>query len=239
MEMTVRPFTGLILASLPLYLSGCGLPAGVTVASYAVDGGLMWFTDKSSNDHLLSMMAGQDCAMWRVIKGRQICTDHKPGEENPYNVDYNAPHREVGEGGMVTVYTASRQGGRLLTEQEAVAALRVPPPAAGTSPAVTVASQPAAVRTAELADTAGTASPGVPERVVAGPARKPGMRADKAPRMGKPPSVGTRQVAAAVPKPLPRIDARGAAPTPTVVASQSTALMTGAPPPEVPPEAAR
>jgi hypothetical protein len=132
-EMTVRPLTGLLLASIPLLLGGCAIPVGVAIASYAADGVLLLTTDKSSTDHLLSMSSGQDCAMWRVIKGRQICAERAPGE-NPYDVDYDAPYREVDEGGMVSVYTASRQGGRLLTDEEAKAALSRQPMVAGNPP---------------------------------------------------------------------------------------------------------
>lgn len=170
----MRPFTGLILVSLPLSLGGCGLPVEFTIASYAADAGLLWFTDKSSNDHLLSMVAGQDCAMWRVVKGRPICSDHKPGAENPYDIDYSAPHREVGEGGMVSVYTASRQGGRLLSEQEAAATLRASLSTAtaavmpAASPVVATGEPPAARYTAELPDT----SSGPPAELAA-PTGKP------------------------------------------------------------------
>src|SRR5262245_51191046 len=130
-ETAVHPLTGLFLASMPFLLGGCGIPVGVAIASYAADGVLLLATDKTSGDHLISMGSGRDCAMWRVVKGREICIDRKPGEENPYNVAYDAPHREVGEGGMVTVYAASRQGGRLLTDEEAKVAL-APKPATGT-----------------------------------------------------------------------------------------------------------
>ncbi|HJQ56340.1 MAG TPA: hypothetical protein VJ890_05510 [Vineibacter sp.] len=155
----MRPLFGLILGCLSLCLGGCGLPAGVTVASYAADGGLYWVTDKSSNDHLLSLMAGQDCATWRLIKGRQICADYKPGEGNPYDVDYMAPHREVGEGGMVTVYSSARQGGRMLSGEDAAVAMRAAPGAA-------------ARRKTELADAAAAEGALAPEPTVAGPARK-------------------------------------------------------------------
>jgi hypothetical protein len=223
MEMTVRPLAGLILmASLPLCLAGCGVPVGVSVASYAVDGGLMWATDKSSNDHLLSMMAGQDCAMWRVIKGRQICTDHKPGEENPYNVDYDAPHREVGEGGMVTVYTASRQGGRLLTEPEAAAVLRQPP--------VVAARASAGTRTAELSDTT-PAAVADPEPMVAGPARlaasRPSVR--KAPATARRVAAVQRQAMGSPRQGPPRTAMPAPPPIAKPAPSQSTALMAGAP----------
>lgn len=70
-------FLGLPL--LLVVLSGC-IPPGLTVASYAVDGVSYAGTGKSLTDHMLSDMAGRDCATWRVIKSRPICKDFTPGE---------------------------------------------------------------------------------------------------------------------------------------------------------------
>lgn len=60
---------------LPLALGGCGLPPAIAVASYAADGLLLISTGKSSTDHALSFAVGEDCAMWRVVKGEAICTE--------------------------------------------------------------------------------------------------------------------------------------------------------------------
>ena len=157
----MHPLSGLFLASIACVLGGCAAPVGVAVASYAADGVLLIATDKTATDHGLSMAVGQDCAMWRVIRGRRICTEHKPGEENPYNVDYDAPHREVGEGGLVTVYSAARQGGQIMGDKEArnaldhaaIATSRPPQPASATAPVPPDATAPAeAGRTVEIAD---------------------------------------------------------------------------------------
>ncbi|TWT03815.1 hypothetical protein [Reyranella sp. CPCC 100927] len=150
----------LVVASMPLWLGGCAIPIAVSAASYALDGALLVTTEKAGTDHLLSISAGKDCAMWRVVKGREMCADYKPGEGNPYDVDYDAPFREVGEGGMVTVYTAPRQGGRMLTGTDAKDALQAwapaanmeapaaaaPPPVLAPTPAA-VAPKPASTRT--------------------------------------------------------------------------------------------
>jgi hypothetical protein len=45
------------------------------------------------------MVSKQDCALWRVIKGRAICKERE-GDHDPYNVDYNAPQRMVSEDGV-------------------------------------------------------------------------------------------------------------------------------------------
>ena len=139
----MHPLTVLVLATMPLLMGGCAIPVAVSIASYAADGVLLLTTDKAGSDHLLSLGTGQDCAMWRVVRGREICSGYKPGgDRDPYKVDYDAPHREVGEGGMVTVYTAARQGGRMLGDAEAKDALRGPPtptPVQAVSPAATSA----------------------------------------------------------------------------------------------------
>src|SRR5262245_5694345 len=129
---------------MPFLLSGCGIPVGIAIASYAADGVLLVATDKTSTDHLVSMSSGKDCGLWRVVKGREVCVERKPGEKDPYDVDRSAPHREVGEGGMVTVYAAAPQGGRQLTEEEAKVALAGKP--------VTVASQPQPASSTPSAD---------------------------------------------------------------------------------------
>ncbi|HEX2892088.1 hypothetical protein [Vineibacter terrae] len=170
----MRLLTVLVLGAIPLLVGGCGIPIAVSAASYAADGILLLTTDKTGSDHLMSLSAGQDCAMWRVAEGRTMCVDYKPGEENPYRVDRDAPFREVGEGGMVTVYTASHQGGRMLTGEDAGDALKGTPPvptldgpAASTSPAAVIP-QPVA------ANTAASAGPRPKARKAAGRTVKPG-----------------------------------------------------------------
>lgn len=91
--------------SLPLVLGAalstgaCGAPLVMTGASYAADGGLLVASDKTSTDHMISMVSKQDCALWRVIKGRAVC---KPREDDkdPYKVDYDDPQRMVAEDGV-------------------------------------------------------------------------------------------------------------------------------------------
>ncbi|TXL82318.1 hypothetical protein FHP25_01070 [Vineibacter terrae] len=181
----MRLLTVLVLGAIPLLAGGCGIPIAVSAASYAADGMLLLTTDKTGSDHLMSLSTGQDCAMWRVAEGRTMCVDYKPGEENPYRVDRDAPFREVGEGGMVTVYTASHQGGRMLTGEDAGDALKGTPPvatladvpaAAASTPPAAVASQPAA------ASTAASAGPRPKARKAAGRTVKPGGSASAARR---------------------------------------------------------
>lgn len=59
----------------PLLLAACGLPPAVVVASYAVDGVSYIASGKSLADHGLSVLAQEDCAVWRVVVGRAICEE--------------------------------------------------------------------------------------------------------------------------------------------------------------------
>ena len=68
-------------------------------ASYAADGGLLVASDKTSTDHMISMVSKQDCALWRVIKGRAVCKPRE-GDKDPYKVDYDDPQRMVAEDGV-------------------------------------------------------------------------------------------------------------------------------------------
>lgn len=182
----MRLLAVLVLGAIPLLVGGCGIPIAVSVASYAADGVLLLTTDKTGSDHLMSLSAGQDCAMWRVAEGRTMCVDYKPGEENPYRVDRDAPFREVGEGGMVTVYTASHQGGRMLTGEEAGDVLKgTPPVPTFDAPAAAVSTPPspiAVVPQPVAASTAASAGPRPKARKAAGRTIKPGGSAAAAAR---------------------------------------------------------
>jgi hypothetical protein len=215
--MAVRLSTSLFLATLPVLLNGCAAPVGVAVASYAADGVLLLTTEKTGTDHLLSISAGQDCAMWRVVRGRKICSDFKPGEENPYSVDYNAPHREVGEGGMVTVYTAARQGGRMMTEQEAKLALGGTSVAAADAPKRVAAApeRAQASRGLKIADllpgSRDTATTGrqasrkasASRKTAAQPVVQAAARKPSGPAVRKPSTLTARRSPAVAPVPLP------------------------------------
>ena len=64
----------------PLALSGCILPVGEQVASLIADGVSLMTTDKTLTDHGLSTVTEQDCAIWRVINGEEVCRDYDPGD---------------------------------------------------------------------------------------------------------------------------------------------------------------
>ena len=88
-----------LVAGMPLLTSACGVPVAVSAASYAADGGMLAASDKTSTDHVYSVVTKQDCASWRIFRGRQICTARVDGKD-PYNTDYTEPQRSVSEGGV-------------------------------------------------------------------------------------------------------------------------------------------
>ena len=57
----------------PFLLAGCALPPVVTLASLAADGVSYAATGKSTTDHALSAVAGEDCALLRAIKEEAVC----------------------------------------------------------------------------------------------------------------------------------------------------------------------
>lgn len=86
------------VVGLALMTSACGVPVAVSAASYAADGGLLATSDKTSTDHIASVVTKKDCAIWRAFRGRQIC-NARDGED-PYETDYTEPQRSVSESGV-------------------------------------------------------------------------------------------------------------------------------------------
>lgn len=94
------PFiTLLLVAGAGLMTGACGVPLAVSGAGYAADGGFLVASEKTSTDHMISMVSKQDCAVWRVIKGRAVCKPRE-GDKDPYKVDYDDPQRMVAEDGV-------------------------------------------------------------------------------------------------------------------------------------------
>ncbi len=61
----------LVLCS--VLLGACALPMPVKVASWVADGIAYLTTEKSVTDLGISLVAQQDCALWRGLSGEQIC----------------------------------------------------------------------------------------------------------------------------------------------------------------------
>lgn len=76
MKVRVKGFgRGLSVIVCTVILSGCALPVPVQIASWALDGISFLATNKSISDHGLSMVAQKDCALWRGLKGDEICNE--------------------------------------------------------------------------------------------------------------------------------------------------------------------
>ncbi|MBG05317.1 MAG: hypothetical protein CMM59_14725 [Rhodospirillaceae bacterium] len=58
-------------------VSGCGLPAAVQVASLAIDEISLATTEKTASDHVISVAADKDCALFRSLQGKKICLDEE------------------------------------------------------------------------------------------------------------------------------------------------------------------
>ncbi|NNE85562.1 MAG: hypothetical protein HKN28_16485 [Alphaproteobacteria bacterium] len=56
-----------------LFLSGCAVPPAVAVASLAANGVSFAATGKSTTDHAISAVAGEDCALLRVASEKPVC----------------------------------------------------------------------------------------------------------------------------------------------------------------------
>ena len=65
---------------LMLSVSACGMPPIVSAVSYAIEWLSYAASGKSVTDHALSAAADSDCAMFRIVKGEEICRDEAPSE---------------------------------------------------------------------------------------------------------------------------------------------------------------
>jgi hypothetical protein len=107
--MSSPRLTNLILSfvlGLPLIAGGCA-PAAVTAASYGADGVSLVDSGKTTGDHFTSMVTKKDCAFWRVLRNQNVCHERE-GDRDPYQVNYNEPFRDQGEGGGVEYHAPLR-----------------------------------------------------------------------------------------------------------------------------------
>ncbi len=70
---------GLSIILCTVLLSGCALPVPVQIASWALDGISFLATKKSIADHGISLVANKDCALWRGLKGDEVCSEFDDG----------------------------------------------------------------------------------------------------------------------------------------------------------------
>ena len=61
-----------------LFLAGCAIPVPLQIASWALDGFSLLATNKSVTDHGISMVAQQDCALWRGVTEGAVCREDDP-----------------------------------------------------------------------------------------------------------------------------------------------------------------
>lgn len=73
----MRQFLALTIAA--WLLGGCGLPIALQIASLAADGIALASTGKTTTDHAVSAVISQDCALFRGLKGEDVCRE-KPQE---------------------------------------------------------------------------------------------------------------------------------------------------------------
>jgi hypothetical protein len=174
------PFITLsLVVAVGLLTGACAAPL-VTGASYAADGGLLVASDKTSTDHMISMVSKQDCALWRVIKGRAVCKPRE-GDKDPYKVDYDDPQRTVAEDGV-----------------------HYAPPLRTTADAPATSWDAAAYKTAPTAPSTPSAPVTAVAETVPGPA--PAVAAAEPPRPAAPPPAAKpkKPKAHSVKKPSPR-----------------------------------
>ncbi len=70
-----RMLTIAAAACAPMLLGGCLLPMPVTIAMWSASGISYLTTQKSLTDHGISAIAGQDCALHRIITDGEVCSE--------------------------------------------------------------------------------------------------------------------------------------------------------------------
>jgi hypothetical protein len=174
------PFITLCLVlGVGLMTGACAAPLAVSGASYAADGGLLVASDKTSTDHMISMVSRQDCALWRVIKGRAVCKPRE-GDKDPYKVNYDDPQRMVAEDGVHYTAPLRATADAPATSWDAAAYKATPAaPAPPSEPATAVAqgsNDAAPAIAAEPPRAAAAAAPAKPKKPKVRSVKKPSPR---------------------------------------------------------------
>jgi hypothetical protein len=159
----------LVLPVSLIFLSGC-VPAGFTIASYAVDGVSYAGSGKSLTDHMLSDWKGRDCATWRILKSRPICKDFTPEEiarrkRNRDSIRHDVGHAyiatnldgiDLDTGDALATKSKTDQKPRIVRPVSATTIHKPATPNAGGKP---VRLKPAPVKREDLPATGGDAKP--------------------------------------------------------------------------------
>jgi len=84
-----------ILFLLLLLLNGCAIPLPLEILSLVGNSASYITTKKSLSDHVISQIAGRDCAIWYIVKDMNICLDNNNnnngGEDNPTQHEHSIP----------------------------------------------------------------------------------------------------------------------------------------------------
>jgi hypothetical protein len=179
----------LTILVLPLFLGlalmagGCA-PAAVTAASYGADGVSLADTGKTTGDHFTSMVTKKDCAFWRALRNQNICRERE-GDRDPYQVNYNEPFRDQGEGAGVQYHAPLRATANAPVTSSDAAAYQQPAPAPS----------PPAQPTTAVAETTPAAAPAVAPPPAPTKAKKPKGDHSAARKKAKKPKPSPDQVA--------------------------------------------
>ncbi len=57
----------------PFFVTACALPLPIQIASWTIDGLSYLMTEKSVSDHGISVVMGEDCALYREFTEGQVC----------------------------------------------------------------------------------------------------------------------------------------------------------------------
>ncbi len=86
-----------ILFLLLLLLNGCAIPLPLEIISLVGNSASYITTKKSLSDHIISQIAGRDCAIWYIVKDMNICLDNynnnNGGGDDPTRYKHNFPTR--------------------------------------------------------------------------------------------------------------------------------------------------
>lgn len=69
----MRPQGIVVLIGLASGVAGCVLPPALSIASLVADGVSVASSGKTVTDHAISLLAHEDCRMWRLLLGKPIC----------------------------------------------------------------------------------------------------------------------------------------------------------------------
>ncbi len=84
-----RPARSLAILTLPMILSGCGVPLAISAIGYAADALSAGASGKTINDHFVSQIMNMDCGLMRFLNGDWICRQRgvDPDDDTLYLAD--------------------------------------------------------------------------------------------------------------------------------------------------------